>query len=129
MAGDMDFSDILAFEAELGAIPRETIPNVRKGVEVALRATDDAWTKAARGPSGRHARKYPTSIDYDLDLNTDGEIGGEVGPNLGRSQGSFGILETGGAVNAAPQNATRVAVKVAERELIIGMLKAVDGVL
>jgi len=124
MAGDFDFSEVLEFSAELGELPRETISNVRKGVEVALRAADDAWTDAAKGPSGRHAKHLPRAVDYDLDLKTDGEIGGEVGLNLGRSQGNLGILETGGAVNAAPQNASREAAKVAERELIIGVVKA-----
>lgn len=123
---DFDFSEVMEFARDLGEVPRAVIPNARKAVEVAARATDDAWTEAAKGPSGRHARNYPAAVDYDLELNTDGVIAAEVGPNLGRSQGALGFLdEGGGGVTAAPQRAGRKAAKVAEKELEIGLTKAV----
>ncbi len=128
MSGDFDFSDVLAFEAELGDLPRETITNVRNGVEFAARATKDEFRGVAKAASGQHARGYPAAINYDVDLKSDGEISAEVGPVLG-GQGSLGILDDGGAVNAAPQHASRKAAKVAEKELIIGVLKAIDEVL
>lgn len=120
---DFDFSDLVAFEVELGDLPRETITNVRKGVTVAARATKDEFRSVAKPLSGKHAAGYPAKISYDLDLGSDGSIGAEVGPVLG-GQGSLGILDDGGAVNAAPQNASRKAAKVAEKELIIGIVKA-----
>ena len=125
MASDFDFSDVLAFEVELGDLPRETISNVRKAVEVAARATKDEFRSTAKGPSGRHAKRYPGTINYDVDLKSDGEITAEVGPTPG-GQGSLGILDDGKAVNAAPQNASRAAAKVAEKELIVGIVKALE---
>jgi hypothetical protein len=124
----MDFGDLLAFEVELGDLPRQTITNVRKGIEVAARATKDEFRSVAKGASGAHARRYPGTINYDMDLKSDGEITAEVGPVPG-GQGSLGILDDGGAVNAAPQHASRAAAKVAEKELIVGVLKALDEVL
>ena len=124
MSGDFDFSEVFELTADLGDLPRETIANVRKGVEFAARATKDEFRSVAKPLSGRHARGYPAKINYDLDLKTDGAIGAEVGPVLG-GQGSLGILDDGGAVNAAPQHASRKAAKVAEKELIIGVVKAI----
>lgn len=126
MSDDFDFSEVVEFARDLGEVPRSVIPNARKAVEFAARATDDAWTDAAKGPSGKHARRYPTAIDYDLELNTDGVIAAEVGPSLGRAQGSLGFLDEGGeGVRAAPQRAGRKAAKVADKELEIGLTKAV----
>jgi len=124
----MDFSDLVAFEVELGDLPRETITNVRKGIEVAARATKDEMRGVSRGASGRHAKRYPSAMDYELGLKSDGEITAEVGPKIG-GQGSLGFLdEAPGGVTAAPQHAARAAAKVAEKELIIGVLKALDEV-
>lgn len=123
---DMDFSELNDFSQDIGEVSRQLIPNVRKGVEFAAHAAKDEWRSAARGPSGRHAKKYPTSIDYEMKLNTNGSIGAEIGPNLGRGQGSLGFLEDGGGgVAAKPQHAGRKAAKKAEEELEIGLLKAV----
>lgn len=127
MAGDLDFSELMAFDKDVGEVSHELIPKVRQGVQFAAHETKDVWQDAARGPSGRHARLYPGSISYEMKLNTDGVIGAEVGPVPGVRQGSLGILEEGKAVHAAPQHAGRKAAKVAEKELEIGVLKALKG--
>lgn len=128
MSGDLDFSELAAFSNVMAGVERDMIPNARKNVEFAARESKDVWQGAARGPSGRHARRYPGSIDYTMQLDTDGSIGAEVGPNINRSQGSLGFLdEGGGGVAAAPQHAGRKAAKVAEKELEIGALKALKG--
>ncbi|MET0888387.1 MAG: hypothetical protein ABWX92_18275 [Mycetocola sp.] len=123
---DFDFSELMSLAADLGEVPRETIPNVRKAVEVSARNVKDDWKKGAKR-SG--LKRYAASIDYDMQLDTDGSIGADIGPNLGRTGGSFGFVEDApGGVLSAPQHAGRAAAKNVEADFIDGILKATEGI-
>lgn len=127
MGIEFDFTELDRLAADLGKVPTQTRQNVRKAVEVTARGIKDDWRGFAKGPSGRHARAYPSSIDYDIDGvgsgNTSGEIAAEIGPNLGRKQGALGFLEEG--VDQTPgQNAIPVVVRANEPDFIRGVLRA-----
>jgi len=119
---DFDFSDLARLDADLGAVEDKIIPSVTKAVEVSARLGRDEWQKRAKGPSGRMAKAYPRSIDYELVLDQDGAIGAEIGPNLGKSQGSLGILEDApGDVRAKPQHAGRDTAKAIQADFVKGI--------
>lgn len=132
MSIEFDFSEVNRLAADLGDAPAKVIPNVRKAVEVTARNVKDDWRSGAKALSGAHAKRYPGSIDYTMELNTDGEIGAEIGPSLGGrwGQGSLGILEDApGGVGSRPQKAGTKAAKKAEKDFENGLLKAVGDVL
>lgn len=125
---DFDFSELNRLVADLGEAPKKSIPKIRQAVEVSARNVKDAARETAKAASGSHARRYPGSIDYDMKLDTDGEIGAEIGPNLGKSQGALGFLEDApGGVKAKPQHALRDASKETEKDFIKGILLATEG--
>lgn len=134
-----DFSELNALTQDLGSVPTSSIPKIRQAVEIAARKTKDAWRQTAAPLSGRHARQYPASIDYELELNTDGEISAEIGPNLTRYGGktgqgglapSLGILEDApGGVRARPQRARQKAAQVGADDLETGLAKALEDLL
>lgn len=124
---DVDFSELNKFIADLGDAPLKVIPNVRKAVEVTARHVKDDWRKGAKR-SG--LAKYAASVDYDMKLDTDGEISAEIGPNLSKAQGMFGLVEDApGGVRSAPQHAGRKAAKNNEADFIAGLTKAIGDVL
>jgi len=125
-----DFSEVNKLVADLNAAPLRVIPNLRKAVEVTARNVKDDWQKNSASRSGIHAKKYPSSVDYDLKLNFDGQIGAEIGPNLGKAQGPLGILEDAtGGVRSRPQHAGRDALQSNEADFEKGIRIAVDGLL
>lgn len=74
----------------LSEAPKEVTQVVARG---ALNIKKDAQARARR--IGRHARRYPYSIGYDLRQGLRGPVA-EIGPEVGRGQGSLGsILENG----------------------------------
>lgn len=127
MSIDFDFSELNKLTADLGQAPVKMIPLVRKAVEITARNIKDDWQSSAAKASGQHARLFPKSIDYDMGLDSDGAITAEIGPNLGRVQGSLGILEDSpGGVRSRPQNAGRKAAKKNEQDFMDGLAKAAE---
>lgn len=61
----------------------------------------DEWRDNAKESSGAHARRYPYSISYDLDV---GGLAAEIGPVKGKSQGALGNLLEFGSVHNPPHN-------------------------
>jgi hypothetical protein len=126
MSVDYDFTDLLKLAADLGRVPSEVAPNVRKAVEVTARHVKDDWSRDAKrsGLAG-----YAASVDYELKESRNG-VEAEIGPNLGRNQGSFGFVEdAGGGVRSAPQHAGRNAARKNEQDLIDGIEKAIGDFL
>lgn len=117
-----DTSDVMRFSHNLGAASGRVVDNARRALEVTARhIKDDAITNAT-GPSGRAAASYPRSIDYDMF-----GLRAEIGPNLGRAQGSLGILEDApGGVRAAPQGALRRAAESNLDDFERGMARAAE---
>jgi hypothetical protein len=125
-----DFGGIQKLTADLGEIPTEIIPKVRQAVEVTSRKIKDDWRDEAKRSNPTHARAYPRSIDYDMDLDTDGQIGSEIGPDLAKRQGTLGFLEEAkGDVGAAPQGNARRALRNNLSDYEKGILKATEGLL
>ena len=126
MSIDFDFSEVMALAADLGTVEQKVIPFARKAVERTAFNVKKDWRKGANRSS---LGGYAASIDYELKLDTDGEIGAEIGPNLG-GQGSFGFVEDGGGgVKSAPQHAGRRAAKNAEADFVKGLEKAGEDAL
>ncbi|WP_346536948.1 hypothetical protein [Micromonospora sp. DPT] len=74
----------------LSKAPKEVTQVVARG---ALNVKKDAQARAKR--IGRHVRRYPYSIGYDLHQGLRGPVA-EIGPEVGRGQGSLGgVLENG----------------------------------
>lgn len=127
MSADFDFSELRKLAADLGAAEVKVVPFVRKAVGVTARNVKDDWRKGAKVSNvrGNAARLYSSSIDYDMKLDTDGEIGAEIGPNPEKAGGTMGMLEDApGDVRSAPQHAGRKAAKRAEADFIRGIEKA-----
>lgn len=127
MSADFDFSELIRFEQDLGEVPVKMIPFVRKAVEVTARNIKDDWRSGIPSIESRGSRLYEASVDYEMKLNTSGEIGAEIGPNLERPGGTFGLLEDApGGVRSAPQHAGRKAAKKNENDFAQGLLKAAE---
>jgi hypothetical protein len=126
--------------ADLGEASINIIPFVKKAVEVTARHVKDDWRAEATRKSGEAFKRYPLSIDYEMKLDTDGEIGADVGPNLGthgvltRSVGrssirggiaaAWGVLETGGIRGIPAQEAGPRALHKNQADFEHGILEA-----
>jgi len=128
---DFDFSGVNALVATLGAVPAHVIPRARQAVEITARNIKTDWRdEAQQANAGGHARRYPSSVDYDMELDKDGSIGAEIGPNLAKSQGQLGFLEESpGDVASAPQGNARKALRKNLADFEAGALKATEGML
>jgi len=125
-----DFSELNQLAADLGEAAAEIVPLTRKAVEVTARLGKDEMQDRAAKASGRSARRYPKSIDYEMKLDTDGVIGAEIGPNLTRPQGALGILdEAPGGVRSKPQHAARETAKAIEADFVKGLEQAAKDAL
>jgi hypothetical protein len=124
----MDFSDLLKLSADLGTVPVEAVHRVRQATEISIRNVKDTWQKAAAVSNPEHAKRYPNSIDYDMELGTNGEISAVAGPNLAKSQGALGFLEDApGGVSASPQHNDRLALALNIGDYERGLLIATEG--
>lgn len=124
---EFDFSEVNQFAVEIDESIAVVPEYVEKAVGISALKGKQAWREAATGH--RYLPRYPFSIDFDKVTNDRGVIGTEVGPNpdLDTRQGTLGIVEDApGGVNAAPQRNYVAAEKVIEKDLVIGVLKAVD---
>lgn len=61
------------------------------------------WRANAAATSGRHARAYPYSVNFDI-LPIPGGASAEIGPDKGKKQGKLGNLLEYGSVNNQPHN-------------------------
>lgn len=61
------------------------------------------WQSNAVTTAGRHARRYPASISYDL-TPLPGGATAEIGPDKARPQGALGNLLEFGSVHNPPHN-------------------------
>lgn len=121
-----DFTEVNALAADLGKVAERALPKITQAVQVSAQDVRDDWRAAARGMSGRHARAYPSAIDYDMKVTPVGP-GAEVGPSLGKRQGSLGFLEEGvPSVGTGAQHASRLAVRANQDDFIRGLQKAIS---
>lgn len=76
---------------------------VRAVVERGALNVKNEWRSNAVATSGRHARRYPYSVSYDV-WSTLAGARAEIGPDKGRPQGALGNLLEFGSVNNPPHN-------------------------
>lgn len=125
MSIDFDFSELGQFSVEIDESTRVLPSKVISAVKVSALKGRRAWQKSAGGST--HLPGYPAAVDYDDVKNDGGVIGTDLGPNLGKGQGPLGIVEDSpGGVRGAPQRNYVAAEKVIEKDLVIGVLKAVE---
>lgn len=88
--------DLFSLVRDLGEIPKETAPFVRKAIEVTARHIKDQIKDDYSG--ARNLGGASRSISYDIQGSTGARLGGisaEIGPELG-SQGSVvGLVDEG----------------------------------
>lgn len=126
MAIDFNFDEILKLSADLGNAGRDSMPGIRKAVEVTARHVKDDWAKGAKRTG---LSSYAAAVDYDMEYEN-GSIGASIGPNMGKRQGRFGFMEDGGSgVRSAPQHAGRKAAKGNEADFIKGLEDAIGDIL
>ena len=120
---DFDFSDVMNLAADLGTVEKRVIPLARKAVEFTANGIKKDWKPDAKVSGG--ARAYAASIDYEMQLDTDGVICAVIGPSLDRPGGSWGLLEDApGGVTSAPQHAGRKAAAKNVADFEKGLLMA-----
>lgn len=94
-----DFHELLQLKSDIDrethAIVSKTGAVVKKG---AMNVKTD-WRSNAAASSGRHARKYPATIDFDMK----GELEAEIGPRK-YGQGNLGHLLEYGTATSGPHN-------------------------
>lgn len=101
----------VALERNLGEAEAEMAAIVARG---ALNVKNN-WRSNAIATAGRHARRYPYSIGYDV-TPIPGGAQAEVGPDKGRIQGSLGnLLEYGSSKNAPHNDGGRALLAEAPR--------------
>lgn len=129
-----DFSELNELVADLGSVPEETEPFLRKALEVSARNLKNAWKQRAQR-STYYPRTYAAAIDYEMRGYSGfggGEIYAEVGPRLHSTPGaSAGFLDeplSSGGVGSAPMHAGRAAMEDVEPDFVEGVEKALaDG--
>lgn len=117
-----DFSDLYELAADLTGAAAKANRNIDKALKFTSVEIKKDWQQGAErtGLTG-----YAASIDFDMKYSAK-EIASEIGPNLGRNQGSLGLVEdANGGVRSAPQHAGRDAMEANEPDFIRGLEIAV----
>lgn len=98
--------DLRRIAHDLGDAPRHVQRDALAVVEHAAVNVKNGWKTNAEKTSGRHAKRYPASISYDLSLGAAlaGRIEAVIGPDKSKPQGALGNLLEFGDVNNPPHN-------------------------
>lgn len=87
MPNDFDVSELHMLAADLGKGNAATVAGARKIVEVAAVKIKKGMISDARKGSGKHAKRFPSSITYDVK-----GLSAEIGPDKHRAQGALGNI-------------------------------------
>lgn len=87
---------------DLNAAAREARPTAADVVKRGAVNIKREWRANARASAGKHGRRYPSAVSFELNRTTAMGAVATIGPELG-AQGSLGFLETG-SVNNPPHN-------------------------
>lgn len=88
--------DLFSLARDLGEIPKETGPFVRKAIEVTARHIKDQIKDEYSG--ARNLPDAARSISYDIQGSTGARLGGisaEIGPELGGQGSVVGLVDEG----------------------------------
>ena len=122
MAGiTFDFSEVNKLAADLAAAPAKALPNLRKALEVTARHVKDDWKEPLEG--SRMVPAGASTISYDVDGTS-----AEIGPEPGGAGSLVGMLEYG-TPNTGPRMHGTAALAKNEKDFVVGVLKATEGVL
>lgn len=86
------------------------------------------WRSNATRSAGRHARRYPYSIGFDITAGT-AAIVAEIGPDKAAVQGPLGNLLEFGSTNNPPHNDGGRALRAEEPRFHAAMEKAIGDLL
>lgn len=116
------FDDLMRLAADISSAPAKVNRYVDKALKVTATEIKKDW---AQGAERTGLMGYAASVDYDVTYSGT-SIEAEIGPNLGRNQGSFGLVEDApGGVRSAPQHAGRDAMRANEPDFVRGLEVAV----
>ena len=87
------------------------------------------WRSNATRSAGRHARRYPYSIGFDVTARGVDPIIAEIGPDKAATQGPLGNLLEFGSVNSPPHSDGGRALRAEEPRFYAAMEKAVGELL
>lgn len=122
MAG-YDFSELSKLAADLGSVPRETRPMVRKAVQVTAQKTRDSWRRKLSGSATLPG--LPSALSYDIESSAAG-VEAEVGFDKGRGQGALGNVSEFGTPTVAPRGFGLASLKENEGDFVRGIELAID---
>lgn len=120
---EIDGADELA--AAFEQAPIEVMGAIRRAVDVSAESLQRDWRANARKSSGRHGKRYPSSITYDV-TDDDGGVHADVGPDRARLQGRMGPGFEYGSVNQPPHYDGAKALAVNQQPFIDRVTNAVE---
>ncbi|MBB4985033.1 hypothetical protein [Streptomyces nymphaeiformis] len=100
---DIDVRELVQLAAVLQENLAEAEPQMAAIVTRGALNVKNAWRANAIVTAGRHARRYPYSIGYDV-TPIPGGATAEIGPDKGKVQGPLGNLLEFGSSNNPPHN-------------------------
>lgn len=98
--------DLRRLAHDLAEAPHKAQRDALAVVEHAAVNVKNGWRDNAKRTAGKHAKRYPATINYDLSLGAalTGKIEAVVGPDKSKPQGPLGNLLEFGSVNNPPTN-------------------------
>lgn len=124
----LETSGLHEMVADLGRAMTLAPVAVRKAVEVTSRTIKDDARARARG-IGPHAKLYPSSIGYDITIDTPVLVQSEIGPDKGGPQGPLGTILENGSIHNPPHPHIGPAADAAEADFEAGLDMAIAGTL
>ena len=98
--------DLRSLAHDLSEAPRQAQRDAVAVVQHGAFNVKNGWRDNANRSSGRHARRYPASISYDMILGAAlaGHVEAVIGPDKSKPQGALGNVLEFGSPHSAPHN-------------------------
>lgn len=123
---EFDFSEVVALQADLQGVPKQTAPFVRKAVQVtAQHVKDDARSFANFYFGGGSAAGYPIAMEYDL-FDEAGGVRAEVGPRPGGQGDLAPLFDGSGNPFSGRKPSLEPALADNVDDFVRGLSKAID---
>ncbi|QHF19838.1 hypothetical protein GTU71_02495 [Rathayibacter sp. VKM Ac-2762] len=117
-----DFTAFDALTADLGQVPRNTGPNLRKAGEVFARKVRDAWRTKLAGATALPS--LGAAVTYDVRGTVSAvssELELEIGPEPNRRQGRLDNISEFGSPTVAPRGYGLASLRENEEDLARGV--------
>jgi len=127
---DFNFSELDRLAADLGDVPKQTGPLIRKAIEVSSLKVKKSAADSVKSGS-RMWKALPRTIDYDILVAAGlggSSITSEVGYNKDQGAGHLGNLREYGAPgkNLAPHNDLKTALEANQDDFERGLSIAIE---